>query len=268
MPSEAVVPAGDWPLPGPFPAPPPSSGAPRAPWRWSHLEGRGPGEGWHRAQCSGEGQLSAVSGQHHCSWGTGALSCNGAQTEAPRVHCTSSQPWREVKDGNIRASSFSSKPLHAVTSAVPQRLWAPFLSSLVSWNSQAPTSSPVPTLRGVPSQSAPSAWPPLGQALSPAASCLSFGSQLKCHLLDVPPVLLVTLHRASQFASWHSQLSEMTLFHLCSSTASYLSPSPNTNSLRAASLSVHRDSINYPSSERACPHFIDDKWQRLKSHRT
>ena len=85
MPSEAVVPAGDWPLPGPFPAPPPSSGAPRAPWRWSHLEGRGPGEGWHRAQCSGEGQLSAVSGQHHGSWGTGALSCNGVQTEAPRV---------------------------------------------------------------------------------------------------------------------------------------------------------------------------------------
>lgn len=69
MPSEAVVPAGDWPLPGPFPAPPPSSGALRAPWRWPHLEGRGPGEGWHRGQCSGEGQLSAVSGQHHCSLG-------------------------------------------------------------------------------------------------------------------------------------------------------------------------------------------------------
>lgn len=67
-----------------------------------------------------------------------------------------------------------------------------------SWNAQVPTPSPVPALRCVSSRSAPSARPPLGRALSPAASCPSFGSQLKRHLLGVPPTPLVTLPRASQ----------------------------------------------------------------------
>lgn len=128
MPSKAVVPAGDWPLPGPSPSPHPTPIP--ALERREHRRG-GPTlrervlEGWHRGQCSGEGQLSAVSGQHHCGWErTGASSCNRAQTAAPRARCTSSQPWREAKDGNIPDNAFSPKPLCAMPSAVPQRLRA------------------------------------------------------------------------------------------------------------------------------------------------
>lgn len=174
-----------------------------------------------------------------------------------------------MQDGNIPDSSFSPKPLHAVTPAVPQGLRAPLSPPLSHGTPRPPALLRSPRSAVCP----PSLLPPPGLPLAkipprlPPARHSGLSSSAASLVFPQRRQSLSTV-RARLFASWHSLLSEMTLFHLCSSTASYLSPSPNTNSLRAANLSVHRDSINYPSSERACPHFIDDKWQHLKSHRT